>query len=93
MNWSIEQLSVIDDDNLSNVVRLVQWKVEKDGHDMSAFIRLPEPSEDFIAFESLDESTVLGWVWGVLDKAEVERKLNDKIQQDIPIKANLPWEN
>jgi len=92
MNWSVEELSVIDDGNLSNVVRLVRWKVSKDEHELSASIKLESPGSEFIPYESLDEQTVLTWVWSVLDRDEIERKLQEKAQEAIPRKLDLPWE-
>ena len=91
MNWSIEELSVIDDGNLSNVVRLVRWRVGKDEHEMSATIKLDSPGTEFIPYESLDEQTVLSWIWGMLDKVEIERKLQEKVQGAVLRKAELPW--
>lgn len=50
-------------------------------------------AEGFIAFESLDEDTVLGWVKDQLDVESIESGLTANIEsQKAPVSvAGLPW--
>jgi len=47
----------------------------------------------FIAYDSVTEATVLGWVYGVINKAETEAALQAKIDADkTPTTASgTPW--
>jgi len=54
----------------------------------------PDPSSpDFMPYDSLTESEVLGWVWGSIDKDETEARLADDIAgQKAPVtEAGVPW--
>ena len=54
----------------------------------------PDPeSEDFVAFESLTEAQVLGWVWESVDKDATEAALAAKIEADKnpTTAAGVPW--
>ena len=50
-------------------------------------------AEGFIAYDSLDEATVLGWVQAELDKDAIEAALTANItEQKNPVTANgVPW--
>ena len=54
----------------------------------------PDPdSEGYIPFDELTQDDVLGWVWGVEDKAEIEAKVQAKIdeQKSPKTEAGVPW--
>jgi len=48
---------------------------------------------DFVPYANLTEAEVLAWVWGSVDKAEVEASLAQQIEsQKNPVTLNgLPW--
>ena len=50
-------------------------------------------AEDFIAYDDLTESTVLGWVHAEVDQAETEAALTANIaEQKTPTTADgMPW--
>ena len=52
-----------------------------------------ERGDSFVNYDTLTEETVLGWVWGKVDKATVEAALTAQINaQKVPVVANgLPW--
>ena len=54
----------------------------------------PDASADgFVAFDSLDEATVIGWVQASVDKDTIEAGLQAQIDAlENPVSANgLPW--
>ena len=54
----------------------------------------PDPdAEDFIAYDSLDEATVLGWVQAELDQDAIEAGLTANIaEQKTPTTSTgVPW--
>jgi hypothetical protein len=52
-----------------------------------------ERGDSFVNYDTLTEETVLGWLWGKIDKAAVESSLTAQIEaQKAPVIANgLPW--
>lgn len=50
-------------------------------------------ADDFVAFDSLDEATVIGWVHDSLDKDAIEAGLQAQIDAlENPVSATgLPW--
>lgn len=52
-----------------------------------------ERGDSFVSYDTLTEQTVLGWLWGKIDKAAVESVLTAQIEaQKAPVTANgLPW--
>ncbi len=52
-----------------------------------------ERGDSFVNYDTLTEETVLGWLWGKIDKAAVEASLTAQIEaQKTPVTANgLPW--
>jgi hypothetical protein len=46
-----------------------------------------------VNYDTLTEETILGWLWGKIDKATVEAALTAQIEaQKAPVTANgLPW--
>lgn len=54
----------------------------------------PDPSaSDFVAYDDLTESTVLGWVHADVDKNEIETSLTAQIEeQKTPtVSTGVPW--
>ena len=54
----------------------------------------PDPSaSDFVPYDSLTEDTVLGWVWGRVDKSATEAAVTAKInaQMNPTTGAGVPW--
>lgn len=52
-----------------------------------------ERGDSFVNYDTLTEETVLGWLWGKIDKETVEDVLTAHIEaQKAPVTANgLPW--
>ena len=52
-----------------------------------------ERGDSFVSYDTLTEETVLGWLWGKIDKDTVESALTAQIEaQKAPVTANgLPW--
>jgi hypothetical protein len=96
MNWSIVNL----ERNVSDGgVIVAHWRCDAVDGEFSAgaygscgFTPDPE-SEGFVPFDQLTQDDVLEWVWGVEDKAEIEAKVQAKIdEQKAPkTEAGVPW--
>ena len=54
---------------------------------------LERDGDSFVNYDTLTEETVLGWLWGKIDKAAVESALTAQIEaQKAPVTASgLPW--
>jgi hypothetical protein len=94
--WSISQM----DRNAANGgVTTAHWNVSAvDGdHAASAYGTAgftPDASAaGFVPYANLTQTEVLAWVWGSVDKAEVEASLAQQIEaQKNPVTLNgLPW--
>ena len=50
-------------------------------------------ADDFVAYDSLTEATVLGWVWESVNQEDTEAALTANIEgQKNPVSANgMPW--
>jgi hypothetical protein len=80
-------------------ITVAHWRVEAEDGDYTASSYgtvgfSPDASDSgFIAYDSVTEATVLGWVYGVIDKAETEAALQTKIDADrTPTTASgTPW--
>lgn len=100
-NWSIANLERTNDSD--KVVTIAHYRVDGvDGeHTMGAYGTMNfegTPSDDgFIAFESLTEADVIGWVkealGGAEKVAEIEAQIQAKIdeQKNPPLVAEIPW--
>lgn len=95
--WSLPNL---ERDVKSGGVQTAHWRVSATDGEFSAasygtcgFTFDPE-SEDFVAFESLTEAQVLGWVWESVDKDATEAALAQKIeaQKNPTTAAGVPWD-
>ena len=94
--WTIETLERNTSDG---GVTVAHWRVSEVDGDYSASSYgtvgfTPDASaEGFIAYDSLNESTVLGWVQEQLDKDAIEASLTANIaEQKAPVRATgTPW--
>jgi hypothetical protein len=94
--WSIAQL---DRNAADGGVTVAHWRVEAvDGdHAASAYGSAgftPDASSmGFVPYDQLTEADVLAWVWGSVDKAEMEASLAAQIEaKKNPVTLNgLPW--
>jgi len=94
--WTIETLERNTSDG---GVTAAHWRVSEVDGDYSASSYgtvgfTPDASaEGFIAYDSLNESTVLGWVQEQLDKDAIEASLTANIaEQKAPVTATgTPW--
>ena len=80
-------------------VTVAHWRVEEVDGDYSAASYgtcsfTPDPdASDFVAYDSLTEATVLGWVWADVDQSATEAALTADIEaQKNPTSADgMPW--
>jgi hypothetical protein len=80
-------------------VTVAHWRVTEVDGDYSASAYgtcgfTPDPdADDFVAYDSLTEATVLGWVHAEVDQAATEAALTAKIEADKnPVSADgMPW--
>ena len=91
--WSINNLERQTSDGL---VTVVHWGASAEDGDYSASIvntQALERGDSFVSYDTLTEETILGWLWGKIDKAAVESALTAQIEaQKAPVTANgLPW--
>lgn len=96
ITWSIGQM----DRNAANGgVTVAHWRVEAVDGDYSASAYgsagfTPDASAaSFVPYANLTEADVLAWVWGSVDKAEMEASLAAQIEaKKNPVTLNgLPW--
>ena len=94
--WTIAQLERNTSDG---GVTVAHWRVTEVDGDYSASSYgtvgfTPDASaEGFVAYDSLDEATVLGWVQAELDQDAIEAALTANItEQKNPVTADgVPW--
>jgi hypothetical protein len=94
ITWKINNLERQTSDGL---VTVVHWGVTAVDGDYNAGVyntqALERDGDSFVNYDTLTEETVLGWLWGKIDKAAVESALTAQIEaQKAPVTANgLPW--
>ena len=93
ITWKINNLERQTSDGL---VTVVHWGASAVDGDFSASIvntQALERGDSFVNYDTLTEQTVIGWLWGKIDKAAVESALTAQIEaQKAPVTANgLPW--
>jgi hypothetical protein len=93
ITWKINNLERQTSDGL---VTVVHWGASAVDGDYSAYIvntQALERGDSFVNYDTLTEETVLGWLWGKIDKDAVEAALTSQIEaQKAPVTANgLPW--
>ena len=80
-------------------VTVAHWRCTEEDGDFSASSYgtvgfTPDPTaSDYIAYDSLTEANVLGWVWESVGQDTVEAALTAKIEADKnPVTADgVPW--
>jgi hypothetical protein len=101
MDWQVSNLDCkVSEDNLSDVVYLVHWRVSatEDGYSASVYSTCSLPAPDpanFIAYADLTKEEVLNWIWANgVDKDATEAAVAQQIenQKNPPVIAPaLPW--
>jgi hypothetical protein len=103
ITWKIDNIEVKpEDEDLTDVVCMVSWRVYAEESDtiVSNYgtVEIPPAEEEtFIAFEDLDEETVIEWVHSVMGDEKVETLENSVESQLIAIlipavvSKPLPW--
>lgn len=98
--WSVNPLDcVISEDGMTNVVQTVHWRF--DGTDekgvtsgMYGANSFPPPSSaDFVPFDQLTDTIVIGWLDSVLDVPAMEKQIADAIyliNNPVIVQLNLP---
>ena len=95
--WSIPMTEYTNDDDRG--VTICHWRVTAQDGDYTASSYgtqsfTPDPSADgYVAFDSLTEATVIGWVQNALDTDAMEASLQDKIdaQKTPATLSGTPW--
>jgi hypothetical protein len=105
MDWSISALDCrVQEDNLSDVVYCVHWRVSKtevDGdktYSASVYSTCSVPGPNpasFVPYDQLTQNEVLGWIWanGVnkdATEAAVQAQINNQ-KNPKTIQPPLPW--
>lgn len=92
MNWKIVQL---DRKTADGFVTTAHWTVTATDGDFSAsaYGSVGFSGELTTPYADLTEAQVLEWVWGQIDKAEIESNLTAQINaQKNPVSATgVPW--
>ena len=91
--WKINDLQRNTADGLVTVVHFGATAVDGDYSASINNTQALERGESFVSYDTLTEETVLGWLWGKIDKEAVEAALEAQIEaQKAPVTANgLPW--
>ena len=95
MNFTISTL----ESNTDGGVMVAHWRVSKTSGDFTATSYgtvgfTPDSSADgYVAYDSLTEDTVIGWVQGALDTEALEDSLDaDLAEQASPsVTVGTPW--
>jgi hypothetical protein len=97
MNWTLDTLEYNNDANKGVIV--AHWRVSVVDGDYSASAYgsvsfSPDPtSPSFKPYEQLTQSDVLSWVWGSVDKNDIESNLAKQIenQKNPATVTGTPW--
>jgi cytochrome c1 len=97
--WTISTLERELQGDLAGGVVIAHWRATAVDGDFSASSYgtcgfTPDPSASgFIAYDSLTEEDVIGWVQAAVDKYEIEASLAAQIEEDKnPTQAaGVPW--
>lgn len=106
-SWQIVKFDTRDQTNsdginLANAVVRVKWKrtgIDADGNTgrIVGYTNLSAenvPEASFVAFESLTEETVVGWIESTLSSeklSEYNNKIQDKINKKFTTERAVPW--
>ena len=93
MTWTINNLERQASDGLVTVVHFGATAVDGDFSASIVNTLQVERGDSFVAFDSLTEQEVLGWVQTAVGKDTVEAALEAQIEaQKNPVKlSGLPW--
>jgi len=105
MDWTVSAMDCkVSEDNLSDVVYCVHWRVSKTEVDgdktYSASVystcSVPGPnSESFVPYASLTQEQVLGWIWANgVNKDATEAAVQQQIElqkNPVVVSPPLPW--
>jgi len=101
MDWQVSNLDCkVSEDNLSDVVYNVHWRVSatEDGYSASVYSTCSLPAPDpanFIAYADLTQEEVLNWIWANgVDKAGTEAAVQQQIElqkNPVVVSPPLPW--
>jgi hypothetical protein len=97
MGWTIDTLEYNNDSTKGVIV--AHWRVSAVDGDYSASAYgsasfFPDPtSPSFKPYEQLTQSDVLSWVWGSIDKNDIESSLAKQIenQKNPATVTGTPW--
>lgn len=91
--WSINNLERQTSDGLVTLVHFGATAVDGDYAASIVNTQALERGDSFVNYDTLTQETVLGWIWGKVDKEAVEAALTAQINaQKQPATANgLPW--
>jgi hypothetical protein len=104
MNWTVSAMDCkVSEDNLSDVVYCVHWRVSKTEVDgdktYSASVystcSVPGPGTPFTPYADLTQDQVLGWIWANgVDKDATEAAVAQQIylqKNPVVVSPPLPW--
>jgi hypothetical protein len=105
MNWTVSAMDCkVSEDNLSDVVYCVHWRVSKtevDGdktYSASVYSTCSVPGPNpasFVPYEQLTQNEVLGWIWANgVDKDATEAAVAQQIylqKNPVVVSPPLPW--
>jgi len=99
ITWKINNLERQTSDGLVTVVHWGAYATEASNDPEKPYsagvynTQALERGDSFVNYDTLTEETVLGWLWGKIDKEAVEVALTAQIEaQKAPVVANgLPW--
>lgn len=95
MTYKITRLDTTDDE--IKVVKAVHLEIHKEGQKLYQKVELPDPGEDFTAFENLTENQVVEWCKNLLgeDKIlELEARLQIRVDELNKVATETPpWNN
>ncbi len=92
--WKIDKAEKLSDGFITKVAYSVTATDGEKSHTIANEFVMVKSKEDqeFKPFESLSESTVLGWVYNHVDKAALESKLQSKLKQETTTEVStFPW--
>jgi hypothetical protein len=105
MNWTVSAMDCkVSEDNLSDVVYCVHWRVSKTEVDgdktYSASVystcSIPGPGDPFTPYQDLTQNQVLGWIWANgVDKDATEAAVAQQIElqkHPVVVTPPLPWQ-
>ena len=95
-NWTLENC---EHNVADGGVIVAHWRVSAEDGEYTASAYgtagfTPDPTaEGFVPYADLTEADVLAWVWGSVDKDEMEANLAQQIedQKHPTTEAGLPW--